>query len=213
MSTVETMNIHKALTELKMLDARISRAIHEAVFLSTKKHSSDNIQGMSVEKVVENMKSAYQKASDLIERRNAIKRAVVLSNASTRVMIAGVEYTVAEAIDMKNHGLDGPTELRNVMRQQLANCKNYAERENATVDTRADTYIKEMFGNTDMTKASEEVKRSRKDFVTAQTIELVDPLNIAKVIEELDERINAFMVEVDAALSVSNATTEITIEY
>lgn len=213
MSTVETMTVHKALTELKTLDARISHAINTAVFIATKKHSSDNIQGMSVEKVVEEMKSAYQKANDLITRRNAIKRAVVLSNASTKVRIAGVEYTVAEAIDMKNHGLEGLTELRNVMRMQLVNCKNQAERENEAVDTRADTYIKDMFGNTDMTKASEEVKRSRKDFVTAQTVELVDPLNAAKVIEDLDDRINAFMVEVDAALSVSNATTELKIEY
>lgn len=213
MSTVETMSVHKALTELKTLDSRIDIAIAQPAFVAVKKHSSDNIQGLSVDKVIEGMQSAYKRANDLIARRNAIKRAVVLSNAATKVTIAGVEYTVAEAIDMKNHGLEGQKNLRDILRQQFNSCKNRADRENATIDSRADTYIKEMFGNTDMTKAGEEVKRSRKDFVTAQTVEFVDPLNVTKIIEELDDRINAFMVEVDAALSVSNATTEITIEY
>lgn len=213
MSTVETMSVHKALTELKTLDDRINSAISGPAFVAVKKHSSDNIQGMSVERVIDGMKSDYQRATDLIARRNAIKRAVVLSNASTKVKIAGVEYTVAEAIDMKNHGLDGLKFLKSTLSRQFTSCKSTADRGNDVLDARADTYIKEMFGNTDMTKASDEVKHARKDFVAAQTIEFVDPLNVTELIKELDDRINAFSVDVDAALSVSNATTNITVEY
>lgn len=211
--TTETMNVHKALSELKVIDDRIRDAINQN-FVDVKKHSADNIRGMSVQQVTEYMISAYQKANDLITRRNAIKRAVVLSNATTKVTIAGKEYTIAEAIDMKNHGLDGLRELRDRLSLQFRNCSMKADRDNEQLENiRADAYIKDTFGNTDMSKAGDDAKKARKDFVTAQTVELVDPLGVLKKIEELDERINAFMVEVDSALSVSNATTEITIEY
>ena len=212
--TTETMNIHRALSELKVIDDRIEKAILTPDFISVKKHGSESIKGMSVQQVTEGMKSAYQKANDLIRRRNAIKRAVVQSNASTKVLVVGTEYTVAEAIDMKNHGLDGYRSLRGKLANRFRECSGYAERENTLLEnTRADVYVRDMFGNTDMTKAGEDVKKARKEFIANQTVELVDPLDIQKRIEELDEQINSFMVEVDAALSVSNATTEITVEY
>ena len=49
----------------------------------------------------------------------------------------------------------------------------------------------------------------------ALVVELVDPLpkGARSILETLDEEINRFMVEVDAALSTSNALTQITVEY
>ena len=53
----------------------------------------------------------------------------------------------------------------------------------------------------------------RADFMASQVMEIVDPIGITAEIERLEAEINAFAVEVDAALSVSNALTEITVEY
>ena len=44
-------------------------------------------------------------------------------------------------------------------------------------------------------------------------MELVDPIGVLKVIEQLNEQINAFEVNVDSALSVSNALTTIDVTY
>ena len=44
-------------------------------------------------------------------------------------------------------------------------------------------------------------------------MELVDPISVLKQIEQLNEQINAFEVNVDSALSVSNALTNIEISY
>lgn len=44
-------------------------------------------------------------------------------------------------------------------------------------------------------------------------MELIDPVGLEKRIEELDSMITAFMTEIDAALSVSNALTTIEITY
>lgn len=70
-----------------------------------------------------------------------------------------------------------------------------------------------MIGNTDVKGMTDEVKRLRDEFIKAQTMELVDPIGVLKVIEQLNEQINAFEVNVDSALSVSNALTTIDVTY
>ena len=53
----------------------------------------------------------------------------------------------------------------------------------------------------------------RKAYVEAHTYEMVDPIHIKDKIDELEDEISKFKAGIDAALSVSNATTDITIEY
>ena len=211
--TSETMTVHKALSELKIIDDRINKAIHNASFIACKKHGANNAGGIEPEALAEQIKSAYQRAVDLIERRNAIKRALVRSNAETVVKIAGREYTVAEAIDMKQHGMDGWNDLYDRLSDQYAAVTTAAANENARIESRADDYIKSLFGSSDMTKASEEAANARSVFVRNQTVELLDPLDIAVKRVEIEDMISKFGAEVDAALSVSNALTEITVEY
>jgi hypothetical protein len=54
---------------------------------------------------------------------------------------------------------------------------------------------------------------ARQKYIDAQTVALVDPLNTRVVLEELEAQVNDFLVDVDAALSVSNATTTVEITY
>lgn len=81
------------------------------------------------------------------------------------------------------------------------------------LEMRADEYIKNLYANADMKNLSDEVKKMRADFMTSQAMEIVDPIKVADEIERLEALINTFTVEIDAALSVSNALTEITVEY
>ena len=101
--TKETMVVHRALAELKTMDSRIEKAIRNTVYVLAVKHSAEKINGVKVGDFKDNMKSSYQKVTDLMARRDAMKRAVVLSNATTKVKIGGVNYTVAEAIEIKNN--------------------------------------------------------------------------------------------------------------
>ena len=89
--TTEKMTVHKALCELKTLDARITKAIQGSVYVFANKHANAKVAGMSVSDYCAEVKSAYQSACDLIARRDAIKRAVTLSNATTKVTIGGQE--------------------------------------------------------------------------------------------------------------------------
>lgn len=212
--TTETMTVHKALCELKTLDSRIEKAIEERTFVFANKHSNAKVSGVSIQDYCAEIKSGYQSIQDLMSRRNAIKSAVVQSNAETKVTIGGKEYTVAAAIEMKNHGIPLMQELLRKMQRDNRTARNDANRNNGDMlEARADEYVKSLYGNSDMKNASDEIKKVRADFIAAQTFEIVDPIGIVDEMSKLEKSINEFVVDVDSALSVSNALTSVTVEY
>lgn len=214
MSTVETMNIHKALSELKILDNRISDTIGEASFCIANKHSNDKINGVPLDDYIKIMQGGYDKATGLINRQVAIKRAVTLSNATTKVEISGVEYTRAEAIWMKNHGMEFCKTLMNAMRKHYDKAQMQINLENGKdLEQRAEQYVTAIYGQKEGKANTADIEKVKADFLKSNQYELVDPLHVLDKIEDLEKKINDFMAEVDGALSVSNALTEITIEY
>lgn len=211
--TKEKMTIHKALTELSIIDDRIDKALLQLCPVIVKKHAATKVNGVDLNEFDENANSAYQKVTDLIKRRNALKRAVVLSNAKTIVKINGVDYTVAEAIDMKNNGIEHDVQLMNRLSGAYASCESTCQEQNSSnLERRADAFITSIYGNKESAN-NEEANKAREDFIASNSFEIHDPLDVRKKIDALEESTNAFMTEVDSALSVSNALTEIEIEY
>ena len=216
--TTEKMTIHKALAELKTMDDRIYKAIGNATYVLAVKHSAEKINGVKVSDFKENMKSGYQKVTDLIARRDAMKRAVVLSNATTKVQVGNVEYTVAEAIEMKNHGM----EFKKTLLQKLYTAYGVAQNEfnknsGEALEKKAEQYVLAVIQaqpkDAKMGVDSDAMKSVRQTYIDNNKYDILDPMNIAKIIEALDAEINEFNAEVDAALSVSNALTVIEFEY
>lgn len=211
--TTEKMTIHKALSELKILDNRIAKAL-DIPLVFANKHSNGTVKGLTVAAYSAEIKAAYKSATDLIARRSAIKRAVMISNATTKVAIGGEEYTVSEAIETKNHTIPVWRHLLQKMQIDETNARTLADRNNGdSLENRADSYVKSLYENADMKNLSEEVKRVRADFIASQTMEIVDPINITDEMKRLSDKIDAFTVDVDSALSVSNAMTKIEISY
>ena len=212
--TTETMTVHKALCELKTLGARIQKSMCSNPFVFANKHSNTKVSGVPIGEVCDEIKSAYQRTTDLLTRRDAIKRAVAMSNATTKVTVGGREYTVAEAIEMKNHGIPARQDFLRKLESDNTRARTEANRRNGdNLEERADEYVQSLYGNADMKGVSEEVKKVRADFIAAQTMEIVDPIGISDVMARLRDEIDNFNVEVDSALSVSNALTEIEITY
>lgn len=209
----ETMNIHKALVELKTLESRITKGISGAAFIAANKHANTKIGGKNIADYCEDIKDAYKSINDLIRRRDAIKRAVVLSNAVTKVTVGGVEYTVAEAIDMKNHGVEFLRRLLSKMSSDYATAQRVCDINNAKLVDDANAHVVRTFSTTDLKNAGDMVNTERDRYIELNTYELVDPLKVKDVVDALEKQVNSFLSEVDAALSTSNATTEITFEY
>jgi len=212
-ANTEQMTVHKALSELKIIGDRIYNAIEETTFVIANRHSNSKIHGVDIKEFVRTMKAKHQSIEDLIKRRDALKRAVVSSNAITKVTIAGVEYTVAEAIEMKNTGISYKADLVSSMREQYNDATNRCARENEVLARKADEYIMGMYQSKDITKMSEDMQRARNEYITQNTYELVESIKILEEISNLDEELAKFTSEVDSVLSVSNALTTITVSY
>ena len=216
--TQEKMTVHAALAELKTMDGRIEKAIQGSYFVTAVKKSTEKINGVKVAEFKNKMKSDYQNVDDLIKLRNAIKRAVVLSNATTIVTIGDKQFTVAEAIEMKNHGIEFKRNLLDeISIQYEAAQNNIARNSGEALEKRAEKYITDIINaqpkDSKMSVDTEAMKNLRATYLDNNSFELIDPLGVTDVIERLDNEINDFLVKVDSALSVSNALTIIEIEY
>lgn len=216
--TTEKMTIHKALAELKVIDSRINNAIREATFVAANKHSNEKISGMPIADYKTTIKAAYQKVTDLINRRNAMKRAVVLSNAQTIVQVGTDSYTVAEAIEMKNHGMEHMRTLLQALTKQYNSAQNtLISNSGDALEKRAENYVLSVIQaqpkDSKMSVDSEAMKSLRKTYIENNAYDLIDPIDIAKKMEEITDQISQFETEIDAALSVSNALTVIEFSY
>lgn len=215
--TTEKMTVHKALAELKVIDKRIYNAMEDTTFVNACKNNTDKINGVSVEDYKSSVKSGYQKVIDLINRRNAMKRAVVLSNASTTVSINGVEYTVAEAIDMKNHGMDIKKNLLARMQRDYNVAMNdFSYNSGSALEDKANAYVVNILksqGDSSDKADPKQIQALHDSYVENNKFMMIDPLCISKKIESLYNEITEFEMEIDSCLSVSNAVTIIEFEY
>lgn len=164
------------------------------------------------------MKSDFQKVSDLIARRNAIKKAVVASNAVTKVKVGDNEYTVATAIEMKNHGMEFKNTFKKRLETQYAVAKNELDKNSGDpLEKRAENYVLSVIQaqpkDSKMAVDSEAMKNLRAQYIKDNTYDIIDPIGVKDAIEQLDNEISSFITEVDAALSCSNALTVLDIEY
>lgn len=209
----EKMTVHKALAELKTLDSRIETEITDSIFVRANVHSNTKIFGKSIEEFKSDTKASCQSITTLINRRNALKRAVVLSNAVTKVEIGGVEYTVAEAIEMNNHGMENFIEFRDFLKDQYSTVKRMVESENGDkLNKNCENYLQTMFGTKEKTDNAN-IEAVQKAYIASHSYDIVTGFDIENVIKELTNKIDAFKSEVDSTLSVSNALTIIEFEY
>lgn len=210
----EVMTVHKALAELKLIDEKIIQAVSEGVYCAANKHSNEKIGGIILENYIDTvMRGRYDKVIDYIKRQKALKKAVSLSNAVTKVTIAGTEYTVAEAIWMKNHGVESDRMLVNEMRRQYDKAQAKINKENEGLDVRADQYVTGLYGQKEGKTNADEIERMKSSFISANQYELIDPIDILGKIDSMEKRIDDFLAEVDSELSISNSLTKIEIEY
>lgn len=209
----EKMTVHRALAELKTLDTRIQKTISSTRYCFANKHSNTKVNGVEIDDYIAVMKDNYKSVKALINRRNAIRKAVVLSNATTEVEIAGTKYRVAEAIEMKNHGMYNYQVLVSTIIHDKAVAQEAIDKYNGTtLEKKADDYVIGLYGSKEKASGTE-AEATRKAYIEANTYDFVDPLGITSIQQNLEDMIANFSAEVDAALSVSNAITEIEFSY
>lgn len=206
------MSIHQALSELKLLDSRIERAISAGRYIGTKKLVESKVSQTrtTVKEFNERAKADLDSVRALIERRSAIKSKIVASNAVTKVTIGGIEYTVAEAIERKS-SISYEDDLLRTLRYQFGKCVEEVESFNNRVEREVIAEVdrqnqREENWNVEQIKKYTDLQHEMRKW------EVIDPLNLEQTINELTESIEQFNHEVDFVLSTSNATTFIELD-
>lgn len=208
--TLKKMTVHEGLATIKLYEAKIKKEIRDLNVVSYKgkdKKIMDN--GMTEKDWKEKGKAKYQSVIDLINNRNAVKRAITKSNATTTIEVGGKTYTVAEAIDMKS-AIEFTEDLYAELSSQRTMAISRIAKENARLHDeaieRSDAYLGSE--KADKTKLDEFIR----DYEAPREYILMEAINSDKEIDTLYNEIANFNSEVDFRLSTSNALTVIEVE-
>jgi len=205
MATSQQMSVTQGLAELKLLDKRLQKGLDGAQWcaVSTKTKLVDK------ERLKRNAESQYQSYCDLVKRRDAIKRAIVMSNATTRVKIGTWEGTVAEAIEHKG-GIHYKKLLLQSMREQVTDVKATYANQEELLNQRLDRLLQSEVGK-DVRTNPETIQTLTQTFRENNRVELLDPLDLAEKARALEEEIDLFETNVDWVLSEANGKTLISV--
>jgi dGTP triphosphohydrolase len=201
------MTITRALVELKTLNKRIMSAIDvlNPVTVVTGKNIPRGFETRNdFEKEVN---SKFESVNTLIARRKQIKSGIVTANAATYVEIAGVKMTIAEAIERKTSIALENALLHKLSSTYALNLKNHEQME-MKCNEQLHRLLEVNFGKDSKAK-TEEVDAITKPYLENNAPKFIDPLDVKKKIEELENSISKFVAEVDVVLSEANAKTEI----
>lgn len=198
---MEKMTVTRALAELKTLGKRIDDIIDRTEIVAVVQGTKSPTGFKSIEDFLTKVSGNLQSINDLIKRRNAIKAAVVHSNAATNITIAGNSMTVAEAIERKT-AIEHEKKLLGMMRMQYGQARNNLELSNFRVGQDLLKLQENVFKNSNEALDAEKWK-------AANEWKLITLPDLLERIETLNQAIMAFEMEVDAALSESNSVTVI----
>lgn len=205
------MSVTRGLAELKRYDDRITREMTSNVFVGVtigKGNLQKPMTGSgSVEQQTKNIQGAFDTVQSLVEQRQKIKSAIVVSNAKTMVTLGGKEMTVAEAIELKK-SVQYKQQFLHILTQQFNQCNMQIKVQNDKLESSIDAMVTQVMGASDKGKVDttsyEAVAVPQRN---AKEAALLDPKNIAEKIKSLTEEISVIETELDFVLSTSNATT------
>ncbi len=196
------MSVTQALPELKLLEKRIDKVMDSIQDWCKVSHNGAPVDKDKHKKETD---AQLQSFMDLVKRRDTIKRAIILSNAQTKVKIGQFEGTVAEAIEYKK-SIQFKRSLLEGMKSCLTNKREEYERMKSQVDSRLERLLQSELGK-DVKTNPETISALTTSFRENNKVELVDPLELAVKIQSLEDELDAFETNVDWVLSQANATT------
>lgn len=209
-----TMNISRALAEIKRIDDRVTRLTNESVFVAAAIGKGDkqkmNTSNDSVAQASAKMQSAFDKIQAEIATRAKIKAAVVKSNAVTEITLAGTVMTIAEAIEMKK-SIQLKKALCAQMQRQLMTARSTVDILNAKLEQQIEANLATIYGSDKSKVDSLTFEMVSKPQREAKEASLLDPLKLETKIDQLNEEISAVETELDYLLSTSNAVTTISV--
>ena len=213
--------VTQALDERDLLVKKINDKIQAASFADVVKHNEEQVYNrrLSREEFKKEAESAYQQITDLIERYNRLEAAIVESNANTYIETSYGRFSVAGAISLRNRmrgdvkfggAADFESTLLIKLKKNYHDCIDAMERKNRSLAETGEEMRLSILGRENKGR-DERPLDVVESYIRENTMELADPLDIVKKMEQLQERKDKLLSELETQIKVSNATTFITL--
>jgi hypothetical protein len=203
MSYIQQISITQALAELKLLRKRLDSSLDDAKFICLKKKNSL----INVDKFAVQARASLQSYTDILDRYNKMKSAIVKSNATTTVNLCGKTYTVAEAVERKRSIQYEKNLLRQLKSQRAIIQGDLAEHQ-AAQQSRIDRLLSAELSKDSKTNV-DTIRSLTETFMADNKAEVIDPLHLDDRIESMEKEMEDFEMTVDWVLSESNGRTMI----
>lgn len=183
--------ITQALDERDLLVKKINSKIERIDFVDGKKRNEEKViqQVITKEEFCKKVKTSYQQIQDLIKRYQKIDEAIITSNANTYIETSFGTYSVAVALSMRNrlrelNAMDFETILRNKMEENYYEVLELKDLRNRRLEEDAEKMRLSILGKDG--KYKDDKPLSVVDaYISENTVELIDPLNVLDEIESL----------------------------
>lgn len=211
------MLVTQALDQRDLLVKKICDKIRKASFTETKKHNEEKVMERRVtqKEFEKEARSSYQQIIDLIHWYDKVDQAILRSNAETMIETSYGAMSIANALALRSrlncsNAYDSDSNFEGNLMMKLEEELNekirVMEQKNKGLQNTAETMRLSILGKD--TKTKDETPLKVVDvYVQENTTELIDPLNVRKKINELNERRETILNELDTKIKVSNATT------
>lgn len=213
----QKMLVTQALDQRDLLVKKICDKIRKASFTETKKHNEEKVMERRVtqKEFEKEARSSYQQIIDLIHWYDKVDQAILRSNAETMIETSYGTMSIANALALRSrlncsNAYDSDSNFEGNLMMKLQEELNekirVMEQKNKGLQNTAETMRLSILGKD--TKTKDETPLKVVDvYVQENTTELIDPLNVRKKINELNERRETILNELDTKIKVSNATT------
>lgn len=213
----QKMLVTQALDQRDLLVKKICDKIRKASFTETKKHNEEKVMERRVtqKEFEKEARSSYQQIIDLIHWYDKVDQAILRSNAETIIETSYGAMSIANALALRSrlncsNAYDSDSNFEGNLMMKLEEELNekirVMEQKNKGLQNTAETMRLSILGKD--TKTKDETPLKVVDvYVQENTTELIDPLNVRKKIDELNERRETILNELDTKIKVSNATT------
>ena len=206
------MTVQRALNELNTLESRIEKRLLDFRIVGTRKNSESKVSETreTVADFATNATAIMDSVDALLKRQRQLKQAIMTSNAQTMIEVAGVTYSVMTAIDRKRT-IEVEKMVLDNMKHELRKAEVKVSRENDNVEAYIQRQVLAMAGGDLSNKKIALFVSFEKTYRDKNGWDLVDPLGLRNLIEKREQEILEFELEIDTALTVSNAITKIVI--
>ena len=211
------MLVTQALDERDLLVKKIGDKIQKIRIVDTKKKNEEKTiaEHVTPDEFGSAASASYQQIMDLIDRYQRIDAAIVASNAVSVVKTSYGKFTVAGAIALRNRIKEGgiyqesgafEKRLAAQMERQYQLAVQSADMKNKGLESQAETMRLSILGKDSKVK-DEKPLEVVDAYIRENTTEVIDPLDSQKKVQELREKMDTLLTELDTQIKVSNATT------